>query len=533
MPMRISGFLSKALYITLLIFLLIAFALSINSLFNPDPHFRQLEMGFKWVALILLIVFLACIFIIIKNTEEDNESEKLKIKDLVFIFLIALSLRLTVVLFYGYFTAPYADSLDAHIAGIGYGLSQFFPLYKPWAIYSMILYILYEITIPHFIAAQLLNTIVTSLTAVLVYFLALKISEKRSVALTAGIIFTFYPANILLNTFLTPEHLAMPLILIAFILLLSPRRGRAPARPATRQYTKNQYIVFAVTGIICALAENLKPIVPIVIIAYVITMVLEYMQRNSDLPEYPGKSKTLLINFLSLIILIAAFLILDYAILRIAESLLNIEFALPRHFRAHTFWVGLQPTGEGQVFLGYNPRYYLYLLNITGWDFELARTKTYEYLAQQIYWHPEQFAMLFPRKFRWAWQDDTSASYFIWMMASQTWYSPFHSTEIISHRLLRIAGEVLPTISQIFYMSLLAFSGIGLLGAIRNRFNAGLFLISLYCFGFFLLLLIMEAQSRYKVIIIPCLCILAAHGMHMAADWCNKKRLTGRLNEHA
>jgi asparagine N-glycosylation enzyme membrane subunit Stt3 len=100
------------------------------------------------------------------------------------------------------------------------------------------------------------------------------------------------------------------------------------------------------------------------------------------------------------------------------------------------------------------------------------------------------------------------------------------SAGIINPRLEYLAREVFPSLSHVFYMTLIAFSAIGAWAALKQlkeRFNYGLFLITLYSFGFFILLLIIEAQSRYKIMIIPCLCILAGYGASKVADLYKKK----------
>jgi hypothetical protein len=300
-----------------------------------------------------------------------------------------------------------------------------------------------------------------------------------------------------------------------------------------------------------AFAENLKAVATIVIIAYSITMILMYfIDKRSypsglsegkpvDITNYVSRDnvqdsdeKNRIINrifrntflkvILAIVLLVSTFILSSFAILRIAESSSGLEFADSSNAMAHFIFVGLQPSGEGQVHLGDNPRLYTVLLEeLPGRDFELAREKTYEHLFREIRENPSQFAMLFPQKFRWAWQDDTMPAFILYETSNRLIYSSVMSTEMISPRLKYIAEEVIPTISQAFYISLIIFATLGILAAFfelrklkqpKKRFNIGFFMISLYCFGFFLLLLIMEAQSRYKIMIIPFLCILAAYG---------------------
>ena len=539
MSERISVFLSRALYIALLLLFLIAFALSINAFFNPDIHFMQLSMSYKWLALIILLLFLAGLFFVVKKTNEGEELElretsrtntaanqvlrkKINYKDIVFIFLIALCVRLAFLLFYGQFVYPISDFEMVHMAAMGFGRPQNYELWSHWAIYSIILQVLYILTVPHYITAQVLNAIVTSGTAVIIYLLAYNMSDKRNIALAAAAIFALYPTNIVYNTILTNEHLAV-LFTCIFLLLLTIKK----------KSWIQLYIFSAIAGIFAAFEDSLKGIILIAVIAYVITLILAIMRSRKYLPireseekktsaetssEIPRRSSLKLLSMIaiSIAVLISTFLLSSFAIGRTAERILDIEFVDTSKLMANVLYIGLQPSGEGQVHLGDNPRMFLVLLEENNRDFELARDKTYDFLLEQIRENPGQFARLFPQKFRWAWQDDTVPAYFLWLTTSRQAPSAAINAEHISPRLLYISEQILPTVSQIFYMSLVAFTIIGLLFAfleLKERFNFGLLLISLHCFGFFLLLLISEAQSRYKVMIIPLLCILAAYGV--------------------
>jgi len=64
---RIPFTLSKALYLALLFVLLIILMLSIYSFFNPDMHYYQLDMSFKGLAIVLLLLFLISIYLVVRR----------------------------------------------------------------------------------------------------------------------------------------------------------------------------------------------------------------------------------------------------------------------------------------------------------------------------------------------------------------------------------------------------------------------------------------------------------------------------------
>ena len=527
MSYRISNFLDKALYFTLLLFLVSAFVLSIHAFFNPDMHFFQLETNYMIFALILLLLFLSGLFIISKKTDEDKKTinktdeelsqtnlndsvqvmENIRIKDVVFVFMSAFFLRLCFVFFFGYFVYPYSDFLWAHLRGLNLLNPNLYELWSGWAIFSIILRIIY-VTIPHYITAQFVNIIVTSITAVIIYVLALKILSKRNIALAAAVIFAFYPPNILYNTILTPEHIALLLTCIGILFLLMKR-----------QSFLKQCVFCVLAGILCAFSDSLKAMALIMIIAYIITSILACFTNRAVLPLEANKDiglgKLLSKLFILFAILTATYSVTLFAVERTAEHILGIEFTSPANRRASVFFIGLQPSGEGQVHLGNNPRLYLTLVEETGGDFDLAREMMYDFLWQDIRENPGEFALLFPRKFRWAWQDDVFPAYHVWLTTHRHAETLPQITEYISVELMYISENVLSTVSQIFYIALVGLSIVGVFGAFRRNFNYGFFYISLYLFGFFLLLLIAEAQSRYKIMIIPFLCIMAAYGFNL------------------
>ena len=517
---RIPFTLSKALYLALLFVLLIILMLSIYSFFNPDMHYYQLDMSFKGLAIVLLLLFLISIYLVVRrvcnvearlttnDTKDKTERGKTALlisgnfssNDMLLLFLIAFSIRLCFLLFYGNSIPPFSDFGWAHETALGSPPHSRIELFPSWAFFSLILRFLYQYTIPHFLSAQLLNAVATSVTTALIYVLAYRIGKNRDIALVAATIFAFYPANIIYNAILTPEHLAIFLSSIILLLLSNKQKS-----------TTKHYINCGIAGIACAFMDYLKPIAMIIIIAYMIALILNNFINNTSRRAYKV--------FLPVLFLLFPYFVSSFAIGLCTESALGIKFADSSNTRAHFLYVGLQPSGEGQIHLGDNPTMYYYFLEQTDGDYSRAKEMTYDYLWKKIEESTKQFALLFPQKFRWAWQDDTVPSYYVWEEVHR-------NADTTAPRLLRISYEILPTISQLFYISLIALSAYGLVSILKKRFNFLLFMISLYCSGFIFLLLIIEAQSRYKCKIILFLCILAAYGAKSLFKRINKKSQT-------
>ena len=524
MTKRVSFFLTKMLYFTLAILFLIAFGLSIYAFFNPDMHFFQLDMQYRAVAFLLLVLFLLGLLFIIKRAERNPDTDRINYVDLIMLFFIAFCARLVFLLFYGYFVAPVSDFQMAHITAQGWAPPEFFELYRMytnWAVYTVILGILYDLTISHFIMAQFLNVIFSSLTAVVIYAISLKISHKRSIAYTAAVFFALYPANILSNALLFMDHIAVFLICTIIYFMLRMRQADNLNQSSPVKY----YIICVITGIILGVENSLKTMSTVLIIAFLISLTIDFFINKDDVKAASLISKPIFKIISTAVILVSFMTVSNYAVERVAQEVHGIEFTDSRNITASMIYIGLQPSGEGQIHLGDNPRLFQTMLEKADGDFDLARQMTYDFLWQDIRENPGQFALLFPQKFRWAWQDDTVPSYFVWITPAGDWVSIFQNPDPISPRLEYIARVILPSISQIFYIALVGFSVIGFLGAVKQRFCFGKFLMSLYSFGFILLLLIIEAQSRYKIMIIPCLCILAAYGIYITFNRVSRIRI--------
>lgn len=93
----------------------------------------------------------------------------------------------------------------------------------------------------------------------------------------------------------------------------------------------------------------------------------------------------------------------------------------------------------------------------------------------------------------------------------------------IHHRIYEVIKNVVPTIAQVMYAAMCVFSVIALVDDFRkDDMNKEWLFIKLIIFGYFVLLLIIEAQSRYKCLIIPLVCIMASRNVKKCSDYASK-----------
>ena len=535
MLVKTSNILSNLLYIVFLIFIFIAVTLSIYTLFFPSEYYYHLEMRHddvssiflslfsKGVSLFLLILSLVVLYFIFIKTK-TGEADKTTFNDVFFIFTTALCLRLIFLFFYGNFVAPVSDFQQAHVTAQGWASQEFLDNYRMWtnwAVYSVLLSLWYELTISTFASAQFLNVILTSATAVLIYVLAGHITNKRSIAIISAMLFSLYLPNILNNALLHMDNIAAFLICVMLLLILLMKKQKS-----WRKY----YLLCILAGITGGIENSIKTMSYIVIIAYFICELLDIL-RNSEKDNNTliDKAKPYLKLISSFVLMFVILSLTSNAIMRFAERELGIEFVEAKNITVGVIYAGLQPSGEGQIHLGNNPKYYMAMLEKTGGNHDLAREMTYDFLWKDIKENPGQFALLFPQKFRWAWQDDTMPAFYVFITPAGNMVSLFQSQDEISPRLLYISRVIFPVLSQMFYIILMLFTAIGLIKIIKDKntmyplHNYGYLLLSLYCFGFFFLLIIMEAQSRYKIMIIPCLCIFAGYGLYISMSYFSNK----------
>jgi hypothetical protein len=410
------------------------------------------------------------------------------------LFFASLFLRLLILRAMGQNTGQISDFGNAVSASYkeppNYG--QYYNLYPHW--YMQIKYLAALRHIGKLPAAGLaLNALVSSLSAALVYSVASQSLESRRIGFLAAAIFLLWPAHLFYAVVLSPEYLNIFFCLLSLWLMLKAHKAYAghPGRAC---------LLFIMSGIALALSGFFKTTDRIVLLALLIALCVRALYAKK---EKTGRKKPFIKKFRSE----AAFVLLMVIAygLSVEAGYLYIEKDsgrdVNRHSLSYFLYVGLSPATNG-TWTEAAAAYYVDLAEELN-DYNALSDQVLGKLRGELRGSGHLGRKLVNDKIRLAWADDD----YLWLpdmtMDPQTKW-PFQP------------GVWIGTFShyvQAYYMTVCLLA---LAAAVCLFFRGDmslLFLSALVVFGFALVLVAIEVQSRYKCVVYPFLSILAARGL--------------------
>jgi len=137
---------------------------------------------------------------------------------------------------------------------------------------------------------------------------------------------------------------------------------------------------------------------------------------------------------------------------------------------------------------------------------EEAKASTIELLKTDWSAHKDEIVSFWFKKNIWAWQYEYSSIRVIGYASS---YSPSNQFE---EWLLSLIQNECATANQIIYILLMGFCSFASIKQLLKKSNYNMLLLfnNMIIYGFTWLMFILESQSRYKCLILPFICILAA-----------------------
>ena len=271
------------------------------------------------------------------------------------------------------------------------------------------------------------------------------------------------------------------------------------------------------------LGASYKPFAIIIIIA----LVMAYGARC--IGEWRSEHETSNKRINSLVILFVCFALMSISYNAMKAAVANQtekEFDIQLDMGAstpHFLLVGLNTQGEGQISEGTLSReYYQYYLD-NGQDTQAAKQHAYSLLKKDWKENKIEVPKLFIKKAIWAWQDDVIPAIYLGNCIDEKGKQSHAS-------LFSWLIETTPEVSQAYYLLIMLLSFVGVFSYIKKHtVSYDIEFIELIVFGFFCLLMLSEAQSRYKCLIMPYVCILSTMGISaiMNAIVERKKKLYG------
>lgn len=338
------------------------------------------------------------------------------------------------------------------------------------------------------LSVMVLNAVVLLFVPLLIFKVCALLTKSDKCAFLASTLYIFWPANILYVCVNTQEHLAAALILLVVWLILrhNPEKGSVLS-----------FLRFALVGILLGICVFLKNFSLVFFVAMVITGLMWALKYRFDW-------RKAVIHVLLFAVAFGSYNAVTASLFRVADGLVGQP--VNRSVAPCYAYVGLHSTGTGT----YNDalyQHYFSVLSYTGYDYDRTNDIVLDELMQDIK-ENDRFDVLLDQKAGYAVSSDKYRIEFLkdsFIEAGHEYAAGF----LVSDKSILDVQEV----NDWFYYIIMWCMAFGLIFAYRQRDLSFLF-IYLVIFGSALLLLVVEAQSRYMYSIQPLYCIAAGFGLY-------------------
>lgn len=424
------------------------------------------------------------------------------------IFLLSAALRMALVYLFQEDFVPFDDFKHSwDLAHGSYEVLDHYRTFPAYVNFSIYMRAVIRIFGDAFHNLLYLNAIYSAATAVFVFCIAKEITKNTRTGAFAALLYTCMPSNILYNTIATPEFLTIFFNTLAVWLLCKSLDSTG----------KNRILLAIAAGFALGIGSAFKSFGIIIIVAYVMTIIVKQIIVTSK-QAIRVRCKQFLPILLAIICVLSCHKVVQAGITKYSENFyqipLNESTSVP-----HFFLVGLNTEGEGQIHLGTLSRLYYQKYETNGYNLEEAKEYAITLLKEDWKNHPQDILPLFGKKLVWAWQDDLlPLTYFL----NKIGLTPDSALEKFVYN---FSENCLSAIMQVFYIVLMALGFIGSWSMIKNKsVNFCVEFCLLILFGYFCLMFLSEAQSRYKCLIMPYVCIIAAIGTQQIFQFLRKKK---------
>ena len=364
-----------------------------------------------------------------------------------------------------------------------------FPAWFPYVRLVMVIYDLFGENINHIIA---MNMLLASASFLLIYVMI----PNKKVALMAVALFSFMPSMVVYSCITTPDHVTIFLILLSVFLWMQAEKHRDDW-----QKSKKAVLLVLGTSVCCSLVNWFKPLSVLYLVAFVCyeAAVHLYPAIRARMPFRQMLTRVLSFE-LAVLLILGVSLYAGQAILenRI-ESMMKSEVlnATPLYI----LW-GCSADGNGNYDPAVASEVYEEYVIETDHDYAAALEMVGE-TAREWLRHN-----LTPQFWRSKILSAFSTEFGFYSFANSS------SVEGYSQMVIGVLqGPLLLSMNS--YMCILYIMVIGyiLYMLISKRIERLDVYISIVTFGYLLVLMIGGVQSRYKSLILPLLCILAARSL--------------------
>lgn len=399
---------------------------------------------------------------------------------------LAVAARSVIVVCFGHETAPDGDNGFAWSRAIGHSNAADYHSTIPcWMNYSFLLRILAVLFGNDYRIDLSAGVVMDGISTVLVFMLAFRVTGKNSAAALAASLLALNPALTAYALAGTPEHLATACFLMAALLFHHMVEDEMSRRGIV--------LCASACGLALGVGNSIKPIFPLVGTAMAMALVI-------------GANRRARLAKLSCALAVAY--VVQFGVAHCITAATESAFAVKlsdKSLLPHTVVVGLNRQGEGQVGIGNLSRTVQNGLR-AGMSMDEAAATGYRTVQNDWHGHLNEIPGFLARKFIWAWQDFNRPLFYFKRDAGHFLKShPKAKAKGLRKHLYRHLATALSPANGLIYLCIMAA---GTYWAVvcglrmRNTRAIDLFVV-LMPLGFFCMLTLMEAQSRYKCLVLP------------------------------
>lgn len=411
----------------------------------------------------------------------------------VFLFTFAIFIRLVVIYMCGLEFIQISDFYEVTNAA---ELSP--PIYvdkfitfSNYILWVWVLHIIYLICGECMYSGVIFNVIINALSVVLLYLLLLKGMEinlenekAEKNAMCAALLFCVWPSALFYTIILTPEHLNILLVELSLYLLFTG--------------CKNNFCwykgIFA--AVLLAVSGFFKSIDSIMLIALGILIFLVVLKEK----EWISKK-----NIFSLVIFISIYFITKLVIFQGMDIYAGMK--VNRNPSPNYIYIGLQPDGKGMW--RSDPKLsYSEVVRDNQYNYGAANSIMLNALTEDISEQGLDFGFFY-NKFLVTWQTDN----YLWL--------PMATIEKADNTMLNVNewNQLMIPIVQYFWSVVILLCLLSsIYELLQQKRNHMMLLTEIFLFGFFLVMLIIEVQTRYKYVCYPYIAIIASNGIAKTLD---------------
>lgn len=364
--------------------------------------------------------------------------------------------------------------------------------------FPLVISVIYKIFGSNLIDAKLFSVLISVCTALQIYSISRRIFNDHVGRIT-GLLYSLWPAQIMLTSVLASEHIFLLFLLLSIQLFLK-----------TIDHTgiRKNMAYPIVTGISLAITQFIRPVALILVPIFIVYLFLFKPSQECKIKSILFKCKTT--------VTVGVIFVLSFLILTLPLSGL-IGVPIYKSSSGFNLLIGTNFASNG----AYNKEDSKIITEFI-YDYAKIHKEAMTRAINRILANPLSFTMLMERKYITQWGSEDYGVY--WSMRKTGYSNAVGQFLINSPRLLNAA-------SQIYYIFVLLLSIIGCLYCIKNRHYQIIIFLLLFQ-GLFIAHTFLEVQSRYHFPAMPAFIIMAGYGYYCAVSFREEIRRPAKKKLH-